>query len=277
LIVTLGYVVMRFAMVAQWVRAARGDPQHAPTAYRYAIGITLVQIGWVAWLLLPGAWQTEVFAVLALAELAVPVWAERITTTTWHAGHIAERYGLFTIIVLGESILSATTAIQSVVEVGTFNTSLIGVVVGGILIIFCMWWLYFDQPVADLLTSLRVALIWGYGHLLIFASAAAVGAGLAVAVDYATAHAEISALAAGATVAFPVALFLIGVWTLHQRPQATTSGQTFRGPIVALLIALTPFTAQAVLLTGLLLTGLVALRLFDSYHAHIATTARGAN
>ena len=40
---------------------------------------------------------------------AVPVWAERAgRRRRWHPDHIAERYGLFTIIVLGESILAAT-------------------------------------------------------------------------------------------------------------------------------------------------------------------------
>ena len=42
-----------------------------------------------------------------------------------------------------------------------------------------MWWVYFDRPVHDLLTSVRKAFVWGYGHYFIFASAAAVGAGLA--------------------------------------------------------------------------------------------------
>ena len=36
----------------------------------------------------------------------MPVWAERAGPTTWHPHHIAERYGLFTLIVLGESILA---------------------------------------------------------------------------------------------------------------------------------------------------------------------------
>ena len=38
----------------------------------------------------------------------MPMWAESAERTSWHPGHIAERYGLFTIIVLGESVLAAT-------------------------------------------------------------------------------------------------------------------------------------------------------------------------
>jgi low temperature requirement protein LtrA len=43
------------------------------------------------------------FGMLVVAELGVLIFAERTSHTTWHPQHIAERYGLFTIIVLGES------------------------------------------------------------------------------------------------------------------------------------------------------------------------------
>ncbi len=56
---TIGYVIMRVAMLAQWARAARGDPEHRQTAYRYVLGIAVVQVGWVLRLLLPHerAWR----------------------------------------------------------------------------------------------------------------------------------------------------------------------------------------------------------------------------
>src|SRR6478672_3559629 len=51
---TIGYVVMRCALVVQWARAARSDPEHRETALRYVVGISVVQVGWVLRLLLPG-------------------------------------------------------------------------------------------------------------------------------------------------------------------------------------------------------------------------------
>jgi hypothetical protein len=105
-----GYVVMRLAVVAQWLRASRADPARRTTARRYAAGITLLQVGWVAMPFVPGPWILK-FLLFAALELAVPVWAERAGPTTWHPHHIAERYGLLTLIVLGESILAATTAV----------------------------------------------------------------------------------------------------------------------------------------------------------------------
>lgn len=93
-----GYVIMRLALVAQWIRAGLNDPLRRKTAFRYAIGITLVQIGWIAYMYFcPASIAFPVFWVLALCEISVPIWAERAEITPWHPHHIAERYSLLTI------------------------------------------------------------------------------------------------------------------------------------------------------------------------------------
>ena len=256
--VLTGYVVMRLAMVAQWLRAAASDPDHRVTARRYAVGIAIVQLAWVGMLSVPHLWVPG-FIVLAAFELAVPVWAERAAPTTWHPQHIAERYGLLTLIVLGESILAATVAVQSALASGEALPALLPIIGGGLLIAYSMWWMYFDRPVHDLLTSLGKAIVWGYGHYFMFAAAAAVGAGLAVSVDEATHHAKVSAVGAGAAVAIPVAIYLLCLWVLHDRPEYRQT--RWFGPIAAGLVLLTPFTGYAVPLIGLILTALVAVKL----------------
>jgi low temperature requirement protein LtrA len=112
-----GYVVMRLALVAQWLRVSGSDPDRRTTARRYALGISMLQVAWVAMLLVPRLWVSG-FVTFATLELLVPLWAERAGPTTWHPHHIAERYGLLTLIVLGESILAATSAIQSALASG---------------------------------------------------------------------------------------------------------------------------------------------------------------
>src|SRR5206468_2857587 len=46
-VTTFGYVVMRLAMVAQWLRAGRGDPERRTACLRYATGIGALQFLWV--------------------------------------------------------------------------------------------------------------------------------------------------------------------------------------------------------------------------------------
>ena len=266
-IATFGYVVMRLALVGQWLRAARSDPPRRVCAHRFAVGVSACQIGWVARLLIPAEWALPAFFTLAVAELLVPVWAERGAPTTWHPRHIAERYGLFTIIVLGESVLAASIAIQSAIQAGDLTAELTAIIVGGLLIVFSMWWLYFDRPAYDLLTSLRRAFLWGYGHFAVFAAAAAVGAGLAVAVDHATRPTEIGTYGAGAAVAVPVAIYLLGLWALHVRLGETPVPGAGLTPIVALLVLLSPWTGQAVPLTGFLVAGLLGVKLVKRHRA----------
>ncbi|MGH3738241.1 MAG: low temperature requirement protein A [Micromonosporaceae bacterium] len=139
--VVAGYVIMRLAMVTQWLRVARSDPEHRACALRYALGITVIQVLWTARLWTPDAWALVTITVLVLGELAVPIWAERTKPTTWHPHHITERYGLFTIIVLGESILAATMAVQTAITGGHGDVRLLVLAGAGLVIVFALWWL----------------------------------------------------------------------------------------------------------------------------------------
>jgi low temperature requirement protein LtrA len=263
-VVTFGYVVMRLGTVAQWLRAARSDPSHRPNSIRWVIGIAVVQVGWVLLLFVPAELRLAGFWALALAELAIPIWAARAARLRWNAAHIAERYGLFTIIVLGESVLAGTIAISTAFDAGELKGDLVGVVVGALLVVFAMWWLYFERPTADLLTNLTRSFEWGYGHYFIWGAAAAVGAGFAVAVDVATHHAEVDEVLAGYALAVPVAVFVIGAWVLHDLPRSMPAWRMALSPIATVLVLLAPLSAAPALLTGMIVTGLLAARIIST-------------
>lgn len=218
LLIIIGYVVMRIALVIQWVRVSRSDPEHAITARRYALGIVLVQIGWIGFYFVPSTLYVPTFLFLVLCEFAVPLVSEKAGMTPWHPHHVAERYSLFFIIVLGETILSTTVAIQDAVAGEHSAAKVAYVVVGGILIVFSLWWLYFQRNAGDALGRDDVSpFVWGFGHYFILAAAAAVGAGLAARVDYWTDHGEGSSLVTGAAVTIPVAVILAALWFIHVR------------------------------------------------------------
>jgi low temperature requirement protein LtrA len=256
-IVFLGYAVMRVALVAQWLRAAYSDPAARTTALRYAAGVTAATLGWTTMLI--AGWPLWGWWLMAAFELAVPIWAEIPAPTSWHPHHIAERYGLFTIIVLGESVLAATTAAQSMLDEQGATGQLLATTAGGLLIVFSLWWMYFAKPAHRLLVSNRRAFVWGYGHYFIFASGAGVGAGLAVNVDQLTGTAHLADWAAAATLTVPVAVFVLTVWLLHQRPHHTGIAHQVLPPAAAALVLAATVTPQPALLTGLVLVALVAL------------------
>lgn len=242
LLVLLGYVIMRMALTVQWLRAARNaQGAERRMALRYAGGVLVCQVGWVGLVLLPESGRPWLFLVMAIAEMCVPLLAEREFSTVWHPHHISERYGLFTIIVLGETIAAATIAVKVGVDENDALGELLPIASGGLLIIFAAWWIYFVVPIHGHLSSSRKAFLWGYGHYVIFASAAAIGAGLEVAVEQAVGKAHISTSAASAAVTLPTALFFLTVWVLHARHYKVGTAQQLVLPVTALAVALCTF------------------------------------
>ena len=209
LVVTIGYGIMRLGLVASWLRVARDQPAVRQRALRFAGAITALQLLWFARLALPGNTQLWTFAILALAEVSVPVWAERaVAAPLYHPEHIEERYGLFTLIVLGESLLSAAAGFQTAVDDAGLSAELLAVGLGGLVMAFSAWWLYFDHP-GHLAPTPAQAFRWGYAHVMVFAALAAMGAGLGVAAETVAHDGDVRV--ASMAVAVPAAGFLAGV------------------------------------------------------------------
>ncbi len=253
LLVTLGYFIMRIALVAQWLRAAAQDPEGRPTALRYALGISVVQALWIVRLFTTGGFpfeaQVAVFAVLAVLEMAVPIWAERPGSTAWHPHHVAERYGLFTIIVLGESVLAASVGVQGIVGAGSSSGPFVLLAAAGLALLFGLWWVYYLEPAHEGLERNRGRSFgWGYGHYVIFASLAALGAGLEVSVNAIGHHVETPMIVVAYSVAIPVAVFLMAMWALY-RPLI---GPTVIPPALSLgaaaLVLIVPLFTEALTL-----------------------------
>jgi low temperature requirement protein LtrA len=266
-VVTGGYVIMRVALVALWLRAAYSVVENRRCALRYAIGISVLQVLWVVRLWLPEEVSVHTFLVLIAGELAVPLWAESVGRTSWHPGHIAERYGLFTIIVLGESVLAATIGVQAALDADASFMDLASVIVGGLLLVFSMWWLYFDMPAEALVRGVRGefsehlagAFLWGYGHYVVFASVAATGAGLVVNIEQVTGEADISRLSAGLALTIPASIYLLAVWILHLPLKRSTWVRNYSVPVGVLVILAASWSPRPVLVTGVVVAVLVAI------------------
>jgi low temperature requirement protein LtrA len=223
-IVVLGYVIMRVALVLQWLRAARQDPARKTVALSYAKNIALIQIGWVvvALLQLPVAVALPISLVLFAAEMATPVLAENkgirsgAGSTPWHAHHIAERYGLLAIIALGEVVFGTVTAATAVMDESGWTGETAVLVITGVGLTFGMWWTYFILDAGAVLSRYRSrAFVWGYGHVLIYASITATGAGLHLVEYLIEHHTEIGIVGTVLSVAIPVFVFMLASFGLY--------------------------------------------------------------
>jgi low temperature requirement protein LtrA len=255
--VTFGYAIMRAGLFAHWLRAAVEAPATRPTARRYATGIAVAEVAWLLRLALDGAGllsddaRLSVFVALVGLELAIPVWAERQGRTSWHPVHIAERYGLFVIILLGESVLAAANGFERAVAIGGFSAPLVATGAAALVLVFALWWLYFLHPTADGLVIHRErSYLWGYGHYGVVASLTAVGAGLELAVEQAGHSVAVAPVTVAYAVAIPVAAFLASTWALHA-----------------------PLTAQGVLRPRLVLASCLVILVVPAFAAHVPATA----
>lgn len=218
-IMVAGYVVMRVALVLQWLRAAKQHAAGRATALRYAFFVTASQVGWIALLPLreaPAPVFLGVLVVTLLLDLGGPYLAERGGSTPWHPRHIAERYGLLAIIALGEGILGTIAAVSAVVGRQGWSSEAILLVIAGTGLTFGMWWCYFMIPSGEVLLRHRErSWVWGYAHAFVFASIAATGAGLHVAAYLIEGEAHIDEVAAVLTVVVPVLVFGLAVFALY--------------------------------------------------------------
>ena len=218
-IMLAGYVVMRIAIVAQWLRAAAQDPARRQTNLTYAGLIFVAQVAWVAtfFLRLGSPWVYVPLLVIAVVlDFGAPIIGERRGGTPWNAAHIAERYGLLLIIALGESIFGTVASVSAIVEEDDWSKEAIVLVVAGTGLAFGTWWTYFMLPSAEVLGVRRGrSTVWSYVHILIYAAIAATGAGLHVAAYVIEHHAEVGEVAAIWAVVIPVLVFMLAFFGLY--------------------------------------------------------------
>jgi low temperature requirement protein LtrA len=218
-VMVAGYVVMRIALVGQWLRAAKQDPDRRSACLTYSTAVTVAQIGWAATIFLHTSVPVTFAVVVVLIgiELLGPVLAEtRMGGTPWHAHHITERYGLLTIIALGEGVVGTVASVSAAVGAQGWTYDAIFVAVAGIGLTFGMWWTYFVVPQADLLHAHRErSFFFGYFHLLTFGAIVATGAGLHAAAYYIEHHSKLGSVETVLSVALPVGAYIASVYILY--------------------------------------------------------------
>jgi low temperature requirement protein LtrA len=134
----LAYAVVRAAHIALFVLASRDDPmlRHsvAGLATSTGAGVGLLLGGG----LLGGAWQAVLWALALLIDMGGPYF---FGAEGWRLvpGHFAERHGLVVIIALGESIVALGVGADLGLTLGVTATAVLGIV-----LVFELWWLYFD-------------------------------------------------------------------------------------------------------------------------------------
>jgi low temperature requirement protein LtrA len=255
-----GYIVMRVALIGQWLRAAAQDPDRRGTALRYALVVGVAQAGWITLAILsPGVILFFVCAVVLFTfESIGPVVAERHSSgSPWHPHHIAERYGLLAIITLGEGIFGTVAAVSVLVEEQGWSGEAVIVVIAGVGLTFGLWWSYFTMPSGPILARFRSRSYgWSYGHIPIYGSIVAAGAGLHVSAYVIEGRTSVGVVGAILAVAIPTLIFSVTLFALYTFLLRTFDPfhiALFSGTVLLLIAAVLLATAGASLGVCLLL------------------------
>lgn len=132
--------------------------------------------------LLDGPARELLWAGAAFCDLAAPlVFRRRLANVTYHPGHLPERFGLFLLVALGESIVG----IGAPVAEGRLHPAQLLSVATAFVISCALWWLYFGfasdamRFAVETAASRRDMIRWvfSYGHLLLIAGVIAVAVG----------------------------------------------------------------------------------------------------
>ena len=187
-------------------------------------------------------------------------------------------------------MLAPTVAVQAGVDSGGPLADLILLSIGGLLTVFGMWWIYFDhdaeamfeRAVGDDDTTIharKLAFTWGYGHYFVFGAAAAVGAGLAVAIEHVVAvhggdegHLALGDVGAALGVNVPVAVFLMCMWLLHGKYRHLGQPKGWVFPAAAVIVLATSWAPQPQLLTGLTVAACVAVSVVAGWSSSFGPT-----
>lgn len=261
-VMTAGYVIIRIATIGQWVRVAGSDPPNRSLAIGNAVVVGVAQCGWVAQLFLPLPTPLLLLWVLVFltVEIAGPLVVERRATrggrlgVPWHPEHIAERYGLMAIITLGETVTGTLASAARISAARGWSLDAVVVIATGVVISFSLWWAYYLIPSAPVLAVRRDKfVVWVYGHIVLFAAIAAVGAGLHVIGftyeprSHVTVQTAVVSVA-GAVLLVMLCMILLDAWLVSALLSTVGYAFTLAPPVAAIGLAFAGWPLWACLL-----------------------------
>src|SRR5262245_46485779 len=177
----LAYIAIRLVLITLYARASRHVPEaHALvrtflTFFGFAILVWAVSLG------VGAPWAYVLWGVALAIELAAPIRAWRaLPDAPVDRRHLPERFGLLTLIVLGESVLAVVLAVSKVSwDAGSAAAAALGFVVAA-----ALWWIYFDFLDEGALSARGIfgGLTYTYMNYFVVAGLAALGAGVKLAI-----------------------------------------------------------------------------------------------
>ncbi len=256
-----GYVLARLCLLLLYGRASRHVPEARQMTALYLSGFGLGAFCWLISIALPPPVQFVWWYTGISIDFLIP-WLGRkriLQKFPLDTSHLPERFGLLTIIVLGETLLAVVAGLSAAEwELFSFSAAVMGFILA-----VSIWWLYFTYiHAADHQRNLGSGQPFIYLHLPLVISLAAIGAGvrnLIIHAHAATASAELKMLLAGSSIIWLLSFLLIQYVSIERSLLKPLSLYYAGGGFAILLLSL-PVNLPPLVVLGLLnITFLVLL------------------
>ena len=138
----LGYAVLRLILVLQYARAYWHVPSTRDAIRPYLYGHAASGLLWAVSIGVPGPARFWLWGAGVALEFAAPLVAGVTAgeSAPLHLEHLPERFALFVILVLGESITAITMGLQQ----SRWDARSVTAAVPAFVIAAVLWWMYFD-------------------------------------------------------------------------------------------------------------------------------------
>jgi low temperature requirement protein LtrA len=175
----LAYVAVRAVLLLMYLRARRHVPEMRAAIDFYLVGFGLGAACWLASVFVSGPARELLWLAGLVLEFGTPIAGWRvIATAPIDRRHLAERFGLFTIIVLGEAVIAVVVG----TNVSDWDAEAVVVAIAGFAAAVALWWTYFDLSGAVRPRPGWWAFIFAYGHVPLWMALTAFGAGVKLAI-----------------------------------------------------------------------------------------------
>ena len=181
----LAYLLARAVNQVQWVRAGIHVPVFRPVMVRFLAGYAVVTGVVVASFATAGATRVVLFALAVVLDIATPYFTvvQQSVLPKLSTSKFPERFGLLTMIVLGESVVGVIAGMSGLEDRGVLGGRGLGAGVLGLAIGFSLWWIYYDFVARRAPKPVFVtALFWVYLHLAALTAITATGVGVSIAI-----------------------------------------------------------------------------------------------
>lgn len=137
-----------------------------------------------------GNTRIALWAAAALIDTLTPqLIRRRMTETHFHSGHLPERFGLFLIIALGETIIAIGTPVTASEHIGA---DVLAAVAAAFVLTAALWWVYFAFAASAMQFAVATAdkqfdmvrHVLSYAHLALVSGIVATAVGMHVAVAH---------------------------------------------------------------------------------------------